>query len=394
MRSSDHFTMSIPVEHRFPLLDYRLVEFGLRLPISYMFSATAGPNTSCASHATVPAGQVCGAVKKWGFSSLRPPLFSSQCRRSLDLCWRIYTGVFRPAGKQELQRIAGTGPGIAVAPDLNGHMAEAQRQGWDMNHRLCGGLFSLPFRKRYPQPDHRLDRPGHEVLIFSNARSSERDMHDDIRKYDLLKKTYYLNDRPGGAQRFLCAFFLIFAFIHRNPKAVLNSLNVFKYGKETLSLTYFYKVMLFLGVGRIDVILCHYGPNGDFAALLKDMGLTPKLITMFHGYDIRRGIEQGGAVYQRLFEEGDAFLSISDYNRTHLLAFGAPPEKIHDHPVGIDLGRYVFAERKSSGPIKILSVGRLVKEKGHAYGLRAIQQLLRRLPSVDIVGLTRMDIHH
>jgi asparagine synthase (glutamine-hydrolysing) len=37
MRSSDHFTMGIPVEHRFPLLDYRLVEFGLRMPISYLF---------------------------------------------------------------------------------------------------------------------------------------------------------------------------------------------------------------------------------------------------------------------------------------------------------------------------------------------------------------------
>jgi len=37
MRSSDHFTMGIPIEHRFPLLDYRIVEFGLSLPISYLF---------------------------------------------------------------------------------------------------------------------------------------------------------------------------------------------------------------------------------------------------------------------------------------------------------------------------------------------------------------------
>jgi len=37
MRSSDHFTMGIPIEHRFPLLDYRLVDFGLRLPISFLF---------------------------------------------------------------------------------------------------------------------------------------------------------------------------------------------------------------------------------------------------------------------------------------------------------------------------------------------------------------------
>jgi len=37
MRSSDHFTMGIPIEHRFPFLDYRMVEFGLTMPVSYLF---------------------------------------------------------------------------------------------------------------------------------------------------------------------------------------------------------------------------------------------------------------------------------------------------------------------------------------------------------------------
>jgi asparagine synthase (glutamine-hydrolysing) len=37
MRSSDHFTMGVPVEHRFPLLDYRMVELCLQMPISYLY---------------------------------------------------------------------------------------------------------------------------------------------------------------------------------------------------------------------------------------------------------------------------------------------------------------------------------------------------------------------
>ena len=37
LRSNDHFTMAIPVEHRFPFLDYRLVELGLQLPVAYLF---------------------------------------------------------------------------------------------------------------------------------------------------------------------------------------------------------------------------------------------------------------------------------------------------------------------------------------------------------------------
>ncbi len=37
LRSTDHYTMGIPVEHRFPFLDYRMVEFGLTLPVTYLF---------------------------------------------------------------------------------------------------------------------------------------------------------------------------------------------------------------------------------------------------------------------------------------------------------------------------------------------------------------------
>jgi len=37
LRADDHFTMSIPIEHRLPLLDYRIVELGFSVPISYLF---------------------------------------------------------------------------------------------------------------------------------------------------------------------------------------------------------------------------------------------------------------------------------------------------------------------------------------------------------------------
>jgi asparagine synthase (glutamine-hydrolysing) len=37
LRSNDQFTMLIPMEHRFPFLDYRIVEFGVRMPPAYLF---------------------------------------------------------------------------------------------------------------------------------------------------------------------------------------------------------------------------------------------------------------------------------------------------------------------------------------------------------------------
>jgi len=37
MRSTDHYTMGIPMEHRFPFVDYRIIELGLSMPASYLF---------------------------------------------------------------------------------------------------------------------------------------------------------------------------------------------------------------------------------------------------------------------------------------------------------------------------------------------------------------------
>ena len=37
LRSNDHFTMAIPLEARFPFLDYRMVELGMRMPPAYLF---------------------------------------------------------------------------------------------------------------------------------------------------------------------------------------------------------------------------------------------------------------------------------------------------------------------------------------------------------------------
>ncbi len=37
LRSTDHYTMNIPLEHRFPMLDYRLVELGFKMPASFLF---------------------------------------------------------------------------------------------------------------------------------------------------------------------------------------------------------------------------------------------------------------------------------------------------------------------------------------------------------------------
>jgi len=224
---------------------------------------------------------------------------------------------------------------------------------------------------------------GHEVQIFAGSRPKEGKDDPAIEAYDLLKHTHYHNEKPSNKLvRVMKAGWLLLLHGYKNPLAVFRSLNFFSYGREALSLALFYKVVLYITAGRFDIIHCHFGPNGNLGALLKELGIKGKLITMFHGYDIRQGIKKGGGIYDKLFKYGDCFLSISDYNYRYLVMFGADPRKIVNHPVGIDLKRFSFRWdldyiKRADEPVRILTVGRLVEEKGLCFGIEAINKLVR-----------------
>lgn len=221
---------------------------------------------------------------------------------------------------------------------------------------------------------------GHDVLIFSGARPDEMEFHQEIRQYELLKHTYYHNDKPSNKIiRVLEAVWLFFTNIGKNPKAILNSLNIFKYGRNALALSLFYKTVLFINLGEFDILFCHFGSNGELAALFKEIGIKGKLVTMFHGYDIRSGITSGPGIFSKLLKYGDCFLSISNYNYSHLIEFGADPKKIVYHPVGIDLNRYSLKTTNNSqdnSNVIILTISRLIEEKGLDFGIRAINHLV------------------
>lgn len=227
---------------------------------------------------------------------------------------------------------------------------------------------------------------GHEIEIFSRMKPTTEKLHSDIISYELLDRTYYPDVIPGNKLiRVLRAFKLLVRNLHKSPWMLLSSLNVLKYGKESLSLNMFYAVIPFAGK-RYDIIKCHFGPNGNFGAMLKKMNIGLKLVTMFHGHDIRKGLQEGGNIYRPLFDVGDCFLANSDYSYENLISFGVDPQKVILHPGGIYLHRFPYREKgtesASSEPIMILTVARLVHEKGLEYGIQAVKKLLEKNPKL------------
>ena len=235
-----------------------------------------------------------------------------------------------------------------------------------------------------------LDR-GHQVDVFTREIGADKEEHPDIDRYRLRDRTYPLGCPAARWSRLRRGADLCVRRMRSNPGAVLGALNVFRYGRFAASLTLLFQSAPFFR--RYDIVHCQFGHNGRLGATLKELGLQRKLVVTFHGYDIRAGLASGGAVYGALWEAVDRLIAISKYNHDHLLRFGADPKKIVYHPVGIDCKRFSTkrgGDASRDYGIKLLSVARLVEEKGLETGIRALHQLSRQRPEVlfryDIIG--------
>jgi len=222
---------------------------------------------------------------------------------------------------------------------------------------------------------------GHDVRIFAGRNPKEKKVHPDFAKYRLSERVRYFSIPLNKAGRILKALVLFLANFHKGPGKIIKSLNIIKYGKEALSLNLYYYLIPFLQKGNdFAIIHCHFGPNGNTGAYLKELGIPGKLLTTFYGYDLTSHIlQEGTGVYKRLFAAGDLFLPICDYFRKKLIDYGCETGKIRVHPVGIELEKYRFSMRtlQPGSTVTILHVGRLCEKKGFAYGLQAVAKLSR-----------------
>lgn len=236
-----------------------------------------------------------------------------------------------------------------------------------------------------------LDR-GHDVEIYTHALGTNTILHADVGRYRLMDRTVHLDCPRKRMQRVLQAAGLCVTQLKKNSRAAVGSLNVIRYGRIAFSLSLLYETAPFF-YREYDILHCQFGHNGRLGAILKELGLQKKLVVTFHGSDIRRGIREGGAIYRELWSQADCMIAISDYNREHLLRLGGDAKKIVYHPVGLDCARFrrrSAAARVPSGPVRLLSVARLVPEKGLEFGVRAVHRLKRDRPDLalqyDIIG--------
>lgn len=125
------------------------------------------------------------------------------------------------------------------------------------------------------------------------------------------------------------------------------------------------------------IILSHYGVQGFYDLRLKKQ----KHITRFYGYDLSRTVKadrRWKARYDKLFEEGDAFIVEGPSMKNILSDLGCAEQKIDICFLGTNVQEITFKKREETNTLNVLIACATAERKGIIYALRAIEKAINK----------------
>ena len=235
---------------------------------------------------------------------------------------------------------------------------------------------------------------GHEVDIYAYNSSNSSKIHPNVKKYQLLNRTFYQPLVPQNHfWRVLKAIKLIIKNYDKKPVVLLRSLNFFKYGKRAASLKLLYSVIPLLRSEPYDIIHCQFGTVARDGMVWRDLGaIKGKLLTCFRGYDISSFVHKYGEnIYDELFAKGDFFLANCKFFQKKAIRLGCARHKIIVHGSGIDCSQFQFKARVAPEPndkIYLVTTARLVGKKGLEYSISAVAKVAKFYHNIEynIIG--------
>lgn len=142
------------------------------------------------------------------------------------------------------------------------------------------------------------------------------------------------------------------------------------------------RVRAFLQYHRPRAVLAEKGPTACRLRLACRRADVP-LFAHFHGYDATTLAAQPfwRRQYRKLFADAAGVIVPSRFLADRLRALGAPQDRLHVTPCGVDPSEFAAPCR---GENRILAVGRLVDKKAPHITIRAFAKARRTLPQITL----------
>lgn len=136
---------------------------------------------------------------------------------------------------------------------------------------------------------------------------------------------------------------------------------------------------------RPQAVLAQFGASGVRVRVACKKARVP-LIVSFYGVDASRieYLREHAKTYPLLFRDAAAVLGVSREMCRQLIKLGAPSDRVHYAPFGVDSTAFFGAKPEQSLPV-FLAVGRFVDKKAPHLTILAFSQVLRVCPEARLV---------
>jgi colanic acid/amylovoran biosynthesis glycosyltransferase len=231
-------------------------------------------------------------------------------------------------------------------------------------------------------------RRGVEVSIVSLKKPADmKHLHDDIEKYRLTERTFYLNVSTGIKKwrnillRTIYGQVKLYLFAKLPLKNKIE-VSVYSIRKKSrrLSLVHLVDLINHIAIKKPNVIYFHFATHAGELIILRKIFNMP-VVVFFHGFDFSKNLPFKDLNYPQMFRKGDWFFTNSSFSAQKVRELGCPAGKLSVPGLPVDDINYPYK-------IRILTVARLVEKKGLYYAILAFSECHKKFPELEyeIVG--------
>ena len=198
---------------------------------------------------------------------------------------------------------------------------------------------------------------GHNVKILALSEN-DSPMHPLMKKYDFKNRVVYYRIPKNKVFKILEALNILFFNLDRSKH----------FKKISISRMFLLKTIKNFKEA-FDIVHCHYGFTSKIYFEANKIGLltNSKLITSFHGYDMKKSeVLKNKLKYDELFKSNPCLITNNNYGKNQLRLLNKKLKNINLLPVGVDTTYFKPSLKKADVKAKfiVLFCGNLIPLKG------------------------------